>query len=215
MLSDTENLTIIIPLVIVSDRQRKSIVRCSETTVLCCLVKLFIINTAPDNLPDSLLCLCDHRHGWIKYRANIKYSFNEREQQQGWQCHKLINFHLWYEDVRKFVRNSLFRLCDFTRCDSLAGETTHQSRSECEQVHQITHCSTACIHAAASLMNEMWNLYKIMLKLAKSSPPHTPLSSSRCVWYSSWFYDTFNVSIGQHIHINRKLHTALPSWMLN
>lgn len=107
MLSDTENLTIIIPLVIVSDRQRKSIVRCSETTVLCCLVKLFIINTAPDNLPDSLLCLCDHRHGWIKYRANIKYSFNEREQQQGWQCHKLINFHLWYEDVRKFVRNFL------------------------------------------------------------------------------------------------------------
>lgn len=49
-----------------------------------------------------------------------------------------------------------------------------------EQVHQIT-THTAWIHA--SLMNEMWNLYGIMLKLAeKLSASHTPLFSF-CCWH--------------------------------
>lgn len=49
-----------------------------------------------------------------------------------------------------------------------------------EQVHQIT-THTAWIHA--SLMNGMWNLYGIMLKLAeKLSASHTPLFSF-CCWH--------------------------------
>lgn len=74
-----------------------------------------------------------------------------------------------------------FRRCLLSKND-IRDEIRRQNRSRDrgEQVHQIT-AHTAWIHA--SLMNGMWNLYGIMLKLAeKLSASHTPLFSF-CCWH--------------------------------